>query len=709
MKKLKCLLLCFLVVSIVRVGSVSGVVKTAGDDGDRDTHMTSGEPLTRKKERIMNIYDKVNNPKIVKVGSYWDVWGYPRKISLDGNYGYISVGESDEGIQIIDISDPAKPKYAGGIGYGWIYAVDARNNIAYCGPRGGNKIDIWDCTDKMNPLKIGELPVGLLGITGNYLVISNGGNSHIYDITNSRKPKLVTKLEGIGVARIDSGFAYGTKKKIKEKEDPTDKNKKIKEITQTLVKIDLSKTDGNVEEIGKFTKSDKERGLLYVFKDYYYVGNPGAVIEIYSKVKPSDGVLKPMKTFKLWEGKVLSDDYRAFDVQGKYAYFINYGFGYAGESINTGELKNSGLWMLDVSKPEEPKVVGRWGYEENVQRKAPMIFENMTVRGNLVYIVDGLTGIRILDVSDVTKPKQIGFYKCGGEMVNLYITEKRAYVSEYNGGAVIILDISNKKDVKYLGHVPGGNVYNFDGYKDEYLYYPGELAETDVGGFGYGLCVADVKDPSKPKVVNVIKDGGGYPMRVKDNLLLTSAGIFSLAEPSNPVLLSRWPVRVSNFIWKNNYVYTAWGRTGGENNFKVIDIATPSMPRVVKELTISADDSLKSMRHMQIVGNKLYIASAHTNNCISVLDISNPANPKLISEYNGLNGATDSFYGFYIKDNFLYTLNYYGELAVYDINQGLDKAKCVQSLRGFYAWDIRGAGKYIYIARFNELEIFEIK
>jgi hypothetical protein len=179
--------------------------------------------------------------------------------------------------------------------------------------------------------------------------------------------------------------------------------------------------------------------------------------------------------------------------------------------------------------------------------------------------------------------------------------------------------------------------------------------------------------------------------------------------------MSDWPIEgdtMGNYVRHGSYVFFARARQGERepDNFQVIDISKPSNPKVVAVLSIAGDDSLKSYRFMQIVGDKIYVGAANEDTQISVIDISNPMKPRLIGEYGGLNGS-DSFYGFHVKGKKLFTFCYYAgneNGIVYDISKGLERPEEIQLIPGSHMWHTGIQDNYIYAVRLNGLEIFEL-
>src|SRR5262249_43801364 len=92
-------------------------------------------------------------------------------------------------------------------------------------------------------------------------------------------------------------------------------------------------------------------------------------------------------------------------------------------------------------------------------------------------------GMRIIDVSNPVKPKEIGSFEGPGNVTKIALGDKYAYLADYSGGLYIV-DISNPKKPQKIGRL-------------------GDFVVGDVAVTGnYALLAAgalDVIDVSQPK------------------------------------------------------------------------------------------------------------------------------------------------------------------------------------------------------------------
>ena len=136
---------------------------------------------------------------------------------------------------------------------------------------------------------------------------------------------------------------------------------------------------------------------------------------------------------------------------GKYAYTSNY----------------QGFSIVDVSNPEKPRVVSRVKNDPSVQS------QYIDFLGNIVVVNQEAVrepvpktwepGIRLYDISDPAKPREVGFFKTDDP--------------------------------------PGRGVHGFWLHEDPQQGKFAFIATTKQGYFGNILIIADITDPAKPKEV----------------------------------------------------------------------------------------------------------------------------------------------------------------------------------------------------------------
>jgi len=263
------------------------------------------------------------------------------------------------------------------------------------------------------------------------------------------------------------------------------------------------------------------------------------------------------------------------------------------------------MLIFDVTDEQAPRLIGRTGWLGD-------FIADIDVRGPYAYVACGPTGIRILDVTDPTTPRQVAIYDTPGEASSLYFVDNLAYLADMLGG-LRILDVSAPTHPVELGSYTGlrdaADVVVVDG-----LAY---LADNDTG-----LWIVTVANPQAPKLVthvweqddaNGIAVAGHYVYLVDGDWDL---GIYDVRDPEKPEAVGFISVGgASDVDVVGLYAYVS-GRS-----FQVIDVSTPSQPKRVGRYDTG---SLST----KIIGARAYLATSVPGP--TILDLTDPTTPTLV-------------------------------------------------------------------------------
>lgn len=123
----------------------------------------------------------------------------------------------------------------------------------------------------------------------------------------------------------------------------------------------------------------------------------------------------------------------------------------------------------------------------------------------------------------------------------------------------------------------------------------------------------------------------------------TGLTIVNISDPTNPVFVSYLPLGTAMLdvyggngtVWEN-LIYI----TRQPDIFQVIDVSDPTNPTVIGTLAGSGPPNyLNSCRHMQVVGELVYIACASEDG-LTILRVSDPYNPVYVGGYYEAAGPT---------------------------------------------------------------------
>jgi len=273
-------------------------------------------------------------------------------IDIIGNYAYIA-GDLDDGVSVLDVSDPESPDLVGVIDddattalYG-AELIKVVGNYAYVVGMYDNGLEILDISDPTNPTHVGKItdsaatlldwPSGLY-VSGNYAYITSYNESglEIIDISNPYNPTHAGSITDAGATELSG--AWG----------------------------------------------------VYVQGKYAYVAgyyDDGLeIIDISDPTNPTHvGSIADDATTEL------NGPWNVY-VSGKYAYVTAY--------------DDNGLEILDVSDPTNPKHVG--AVDDDATTELDQAF-GIQVLGKYAYVTGILDdGVSIFDVSNPASPKHVG-------------------------------------------------------------------------------------------------------------------------------------------------------------------------------------------------------------------------------------------------------------------------------------------------------------
>ncbi len=245
---------------------------------------------------------------------------------------------------------------------------------------------------------------------------------------------------------------------------------------------------------------------------------------------------------------------------------------------------DSGLEVIDISNPTKPQSLG---LNEIMGRTV-----DVALAGNYAYLAEGYAGLRVIDVANLASPRKVGEYQClsNAAVGAVTISDTNAYLNV--DGRVEVVDISHPAAPKHVGwYDPHDSFFRNVVVSGKYAY---------LGGAD-GLQVIDVSQPADPR-----KAGG------------LTAGPTGYALDTGGSGHGYQRVAVSG-----THAYVANGAAG----LLVLDMSNPTNITMVGELkTKTTEDAW----WIEVSGHFALLADAFD---LNVIDISDPANPLLVGQY----------------------------------------------------------------------------
>lgn len=277
--------------------------------------------------------------------------------------------------------------------------------------------------------------------------------------------------------------------------------------------------------------------------------------------------------------------------------------------------------------------------------------------GDLVYTVNGLYGLFVVDISDVLNPVTIASLETPGWARAVTVVGDLAYIADEIGG-VAVIDVSDPADPVLITSVPTDS-FAMDLLVDEGVLY--------VADFSSGLRVFDLTDPAAPVFLATRDTEGGARGldKVADHLYIAGQGsglyVFDVSDPATPLLrgLAALEGTGNAVTVSDGYAYVG----GSTNPLTVIDVSDPQLPTVVADLFVRG-----AGYRSELVGDLLYLA---TSGGLFRIDVSDPLNPA----YKGHNLTPGSSLDVIILDDDLALLADGSSLLVTDIADMLPLAE----------------------------------
>ena len=422
--------------------------------------------------------------------------GVVRSITPAGDLLYISVG--DQGVQILDITDPAHPAVAGSFTtYGRVTDVAVAGNYAYVTSI-FDSFRIFDISDPAAVIQVAEYsPIDIAqGVTvaGDYAYVAAGGDGLVtVDISVPSNPQPGGKLTGTGYARdviVSGDYAY-----------VADGYGNPTVFAANVANPDAPTKIGGFQTLGEAYALDLVGDTLFVttWDNGLYdlnVSNPAAPALLGKVNTPGRAV-----DVAVANGHALiADDWggwRKVNVTDPAHPAI------IAETITPGEvlqvavdgdraviLDNSlGAFTVDVTDPGQPAIQGR---TTQINGAA----EDLALFGSHAYVIQS-GNIRVFDISNPAAPIVGNQLDTPGQAQRLVVADGRLLVADGIGG-VHIYDLGNPTSPALLG---------------TYATVPDEARIVRVDGHhafvaANGLHVVDLSNPTAPSRSGYYKPSG---------------------------------------------------------------------------------------------------------------------------------------------------------------------------------------------------------
>ncbi|MEK7481034.1 MAG: hypothetical protein AAB604_02955 [Patescibacteria group bacterium] len=578
--------------------------------------------------------------------------GYTELIAVsDGVAASLS---RDDVIQIVDVEDPFSPVKIQTVDTP-AFAEAAYHKDGYLYIADSRELRILDNAGKTAGVyNLQNFWPAAISVNNEYVYLASGSEMLILKVQGPDRIQWISKIQLTGRApshiAVKDGYAY---------------------VVETLGGLNIIDVrNPNSPKIVKVFPFESHTAGFGVVGKYAYIGRVAStkstaqgysqtsVFEVIDISDPASAVVTASLT--------IPTDIRGLDVAGSYAYIIG-SFPYR-------------LTPIDVSTPSNPKIINTG---ESII--GPADLQDIVVENNFAFLADGSTGLRIVDISDITNPRHIKDLDLQGRAFNLYKWGNTLYVNVeqkyFNLADVRIPENSRLtyselftasfkytslilRDKKAYFNGGGARIYDIADIQSPQK-IPIKPAEVDSiqiqGNYLYstigeiGLLIYDLSDPASLTQVSRTP----FPMGIPRDLSVDgrwavgisnspySINVFDISDPRKPVardsyVYQKYPGSVTV---KDNHAYVA----RGEDGVDIFTIYPGGSLELIKNIIIPQG----SVSHVTVIGSTAFIVRDGAD----MYDITNPVKPiflqhvsnrgeaNRIAVYNGYLYIADGYAG----------------------------------------------------------------
>jgi hypothetical protein len=377
----------------------------------------------------MQVLD-VHDPAKAKVVAHLPLEGYSYTVAVRGNRVYMA--NRDTGLVVIDIADPLTPRVLRTIPTkGNACDIILRGNRGYLS-EGASGFGIWDFSDPDIPREIGYFHVTsrTRGVTlrGDRLVTADAGDGiRIFDATDRQQPRLIGSMDTPGLARkvaIDGDTLY------------------VVDVLGGFEKVDASKPD-HPKIVRTFNLEDHPWGISRD-GDFLYCAMGSHGFSIFDTRKdPPEQLFNSYDYDRETGARGTVDAERA---RGP-------GDGYTIEATKAGDLAFSGdlligLTIYDVKDPRAATRLGHYGGPSPddpinlIRRGGATTVPGVFVDGKRAYLAAYDRGLDVINLDDPTKPVREGHLGVAGHSYGVWKDKERICLTTYEGD-LFLIDATN--------------------------------------------------------------------------------------------------------------------------------------------------------------------------------------------------------------------------------------------------------------------------
>jgi hypothetical protein len=290
---------------------------------------------------------------------------------------------------------------------------------------------------------------------------------------------------------------------------------------------------------------------------------------------------------------------------------------------------------------------------------------HLAVEGRYAYVAEAgaVDKLDVIDISNPAAPLMLSSVGTGAgtDPISVKALGRYVYVlSSATVDTIQVYDVSNPSSPSLVGSTPAGILSAPNDF-----YVQGRYAYVTDSNLSK-LLVIDISNPAAQVLVTSITGGLSYPQGVfvyGSNAYVTDLNtggvyIFNISNPSSPTQVGSVTAGLQfayDIYVQGRYAYVA--DQGSSGNLDIIDVSNPASPKVISTLSV---DSTSTPWQVYVQGRYAYISGTHVN----VVDVSNPYAPRSVGIItSGLTNPTNVV----IQGRYLYTGDFPGAFLTYDM------------------------------------------
>lgn len=342
---------------------------------------------------VINIADPYHPQLIGQCNPFHDGWAVD--VGVSRHFAYVA--DRVNGLLIFNVSNPSSPalSYAFNPGAG-IFKLVISDTIAYAASV-GSWLYVLNISNPRSPQLIGS-PIARVGLnnmwlSGSYLFLSREegdlpGGIDILDVSNPGAPNHIGMYETLRsrqmAVALGGNYAYSGE--------------------QSLFSIDITNPAeplvvGRNDSLGRMS-------TITISGDYAYIAGMDSDLLVFYLDNPSS----PQQVGRMLLHRILSEPF----IRQPYLYAA------AGGDFD----------IIDISNPVNPSLIASYSYDWPIY--------NVTISGNLAYLVKNQNTLLIVDIHDPLNPVSLGsWFAYQGTLSGLIVNGSYVYTCCYGGISVI--------------------------------------------------------------------------------------------------------------------------------------------------------------------------------------------------------------------------------------------------------------------------------